>query len=154
MGASRYGHPVRFAGLIGTYSRCQSRVAQPSLREAPSFFPLWDRAIAKAYGLSLQPSGQNGDSYLRFMRTAGEQAKQLTEFADPLKALDEYNYCLYTKGWVTQDIDTTGSQRSAKVCDRTDVVVHYARQGTSQRSPGGCPPADPDPSHRSRRLHR
>jgi len=62
---------------------------------APTFFPLWDRAIAKAYRVNLDEEG-----YLRFMRIAREQcrtlAAQRAPWADLLKAIDEYNYCTYT----------------------------------------------------------
>jgi hypothetical protein len=63
---------------------------------APGFFPLWDRAIAAAYGVALAQRGKNADRYSRFMAIAKEQCKALGEspFAgrNPLKALDEYNY--------------------------------------------------------------
>ncbi len=62
---------------------------------APAFFPLWDRAIAKAYRVKC-----NGDGYIYFMRIAKEQCRDLTEqgapWPDLLKAVDEYNYCAYT----------------------------------------------------------
>lgn len=62
---------------------------------ASSFFPLWDRAIAKAYHVKVDRNG-----YLRFMRIAKEQCRKLDEegapWNDPLKAMDEYNYCTHT----------------------------------------------------------
>ncbi len=65
---------------------------------APSFFPLWDRAIAKAYRMNLN-GGALGE-YVRFMRLSKEQCETLAEqgarWPDPLKAIDEYNYCTYT----------------------------------------------------------
>jgi hypothetical protein len=68
---------------------------------APRFFPLWDRTIAKAYGLSLKNRGQNAELYLSFMRIAKLQREALPDESAigqlPLKALDEYNYCKYTK---------------------------------------------------------
>lgn len=71
---------------------------------APSFFPLWDRSIAKAYSLGLQQRGRNGSQYCHFMSISKEQCNSLGgEQAigrNPLKALDEYNYCKYTKGWI------------------------------------------------------
>jgi hypothetical protein len=72
---------------------------------APSFFPLWDRAIAKAYGLSLGRAGTNGPRYWRFMEIARHQCCELSledlDCPNPLKAIDEYNYCRYTKGWLS-----------------------------------------------------
>jgi hypothetical protein len=71
---------------------------------APSFFPLWDREIAKKHRLGLQRSGTNGPRYCRFVRITKSQCGALGgEEAigrNPLKALDEYNYCKYTKGWI------------------------------------------------------
>jgi hypothetical protein len=71
---------------------------------APQFFPLWDRAIAEAYGLSLKKMGKNTDLYCRLIEIVREQAKSLggqTAIGrNPLKAIDEYNYCKYTKQWI------------------------------------------------------
>ncbi|MCR4403910.1 MAG: hypothetical protein NUW06_01205 [Candidatus Acetothermia bacterium] len=71
---------------------------------APRFSPLWDRAIARAYGLSLGKSGKNGYRYYLFMRITKEQVDSLggegAIGSNPLKAIDEYNYCKYTKCWI------------------------------------------------------
>jgi hypothetical protein len=71
---------------------------------APRFFPLWDRSIAYAYDLALQQRGRNTKRYLDFMQITKDQSVALGgEKAigrNPLKALDEYNYCRYTKGWI------------------------------------------------------
>lgn len=71
---------------------------------APRFFPLWDRAIAKAYNLPLGKIGTNADKYCRFMRIVKRQIQNLggeqTVGRNPLKAIDEYNYCKHTKGWI------------------------------------------------------
>ena len=71
---------------------------------APRFFPLWDRAIAEAYGLSLRQQGRNADRYCSLMRIVKGQVQSLngeqTTRRNPLKAIDEYNYCKYTKGWI------------------------------------------------------
>ncbi len=68
---------------------------------APFLFPLWDNRIAEAYGLRL--SKPNADRYWRFMLISREQSRAV--FAEgfagnPLKALDEYNYCRFTQGWI------------------------------------------------------
>lgn len=69
---------------------------------APTVFPLWDRAIAKAYGLALGATGTNGDRYWRFLLLTRNQCADIrAEFADALKAIDEYNYCKYTKQWIS-----------------------------------------------------
>lgn len=71
---------------------------------APHFFPLWDRAIAQAYGLTLRQKGRNAERYCHFMRITKNQCKFLDgkqiDGQNLLKALDEYNYCKYTKQWV------------------------------------------------------
>ena len=72
---------------------------------APRFFPLWDRSIATAYRLSLQKAGSNGDRYWRFMLITKQQYSELvrqeTDFENPLKSIDEYNYCKFTKHWLS-----------------------------------------------------
>ena len=71
---------------------------------APKFFPLWDRAIAYEYGISLGSMGSNGPNYVRFMAMAQEQCAAVTVagYTGPnaLKSIDEYNYCRFTKGWI------------------------------------------------------
>lgn len=71
---------------------------------APRFFPLWDRAIARAYRLPLKHRGENADRYARFMEMCRTQVKRLggerRMGEDVLKGLDEYNYCVFTKGWM------------------------------------------------------
>jgi hypothetical protein len=69
---------------------------------APRFLPLWDRAIAAAYGLAMQ-KGNNADRYIDFMQITQRQCRELEGHlpgsTNPLKALDEYNYCRFTKRW-------------------------------------------------------
>jgi hypothetical protein len=67
---------------------------------APSFFPLWDRAIAeRGYGFALTKAGENAENYWKFMNFTGEQCQRLgCELGpNPLKALDEYNYWKYSR---------------------------------------------------------
>lgn len=72
---------------------------------APRLFPLWDRKIAAKYGVPLRKAGLNGERYWRFMLISQRQCRALRSdgsvWSDPLKALDEYNYCRYTKGWLS-----------------------------------------------------
>ncbi len=68
---------------------------------APTFFPLWDRTIArKAYGVPLDETG-----YIAMMRTVQVQEKGIgdnqTLGSDFLKLIDEYNYCYYKKRWLS-----------------------------------------------------
>ena len=71
---------------------------------APRFLPLWDRAIAVAYGLELGTIGTNGGRYIRMTNIAKAQSARLggddAAGMNVLKALDEYNYCRFSKGWM------------------------------------------------------
>ena len=71
---------------------------------APQFFPLWDRKIAQAYGLSLKKVGHNSSQYCQLMTISKTQCIHIggrTALGrNPLKAIDEYNYCRYTMGWI------------------------------------------------------
>lgn len=72
---------------------------------APNFFPLWDRDIAKeGYGIYLKNRGLNANLYLSLMEGIKHQIyllrqHQATEI-NLIKAIDEYNYCRYTKEWI------------------------------------------------------
>jgi hypothetical protein len=70
---------------------------------APQFFPLWDRAIAKAYTLALRKRGKNAERYRQFMVITKRQyealAREHSTRQNLLKLLDEYNYTHYTKHW-------------------------------------------------------
>lgn len=72
---------------------------------APRLFPLWDRSIADAYDLPLGEAGSNGQRYWKFMLISRSQCRELDNQreieANPLKAIDEYNYCRHTKGWLS-----------------------------------------------------
>lgn len=73
---------------------------------APHLMPLWDAAILKGYGLEKAPFRKRTDAerYVAFMRISKAQIDNLGDFRsltdNPLKALDEYNYCRYTKNVV------------------------------------------------------
>jgi len=71
---------------------------------APHFFPLWDGKIAKAYCVALGKRGCNAERYCRFMTIAQQQYRSLRSKRrkkwNPLKAIDEYNYCKHTRGWM------------------------------------------------------
>jgi hypothetical protein len=69
---------------------------------APRVFPLWDRKIATRYGVTLSTSGANRNRYAKFMAVAREQCRALARegyVGNPLKAVDEYNFCKFTKKW-------------------------------------------------------
>lgn len=71
----------------------------------PDLFPLWDRAIAAAYKIPLGNTGTNATRYWAFMRIAKTQCESLREQghagANPLKSIDEFNYCRFTQGWTS-----------------------------------------------------
>jgi hypothetical protein len=71
---------------------------------APGFFPLWDRTIANAYRCPIQQRGRNSLGYVEFMFITQRQCARLIHDKDfarnPLKALDEFNYCQFTKKWI------------------------------------------------------
>lgn len=61
----------------------------------PRFFPLWDTAMASAFGLRLSPPDRSIASYGRLMEIVAEFARR-SQLDDPLKALDEWAYVRYT----------------------------------------------------------
>lgn len=70
---------------------------------APSFFPLWDKEIAKVYGFDygILPSEQ----YIRFSYSMKKIKDKVESFYPQdnktvLKQIDEYNYSKYTKKWI------------------------------------------------------
>lgn len=70
----------------------------------PKFFPVWDRAIAAAYDLCLLEAGQNGSKYFAFAECQKQQAEALAgnlpNGLTAIKAIDEYNYCHFSRGWI------------------------------------------------------
>ncbi len=70
---------------------------------APGFFPLWDAAILKGYGMEKNEYRHRTDAerYVAFIRISKVQIDNLGDFSsftdNPLKSLDEYNYCRFTK---------------------------------------------------------
>lgn len=97
---------VRVRGVFEDFERVLGPVGAAKALHllAPRFLPLWDRAIAVAYGIELGKGGTNGSRYVRFMRIVREQSGYLGGEAavgrNVLKALDEYNYCQFSKGWM------------------------------------------------------
>jgi hypothetical protein len=70
---------------------------------APTFFPLWDRTIAKKYGVPLDGTYTKSGNYWSFMRTTKRQSRELIAMGymgNTLKAIDEWNYCHLSKGWI------------------------------------------------------
>jgi hypothetical protein len=70
---------------------------------APTFFPLWDRTIAKKYGLPLDGTHTKSSNYWSFMLTSRRQCRDLIAegyTGNTLKAIDEWNYCHLSKRWI------------------------------------------------------
>jgi len=69
----------------------------------PGFLPLWDNAIAGAYGHVLMWA----DDYLAFCRQMKELAEAVAHYVDApdectlLKRIDEFNYAVYTAHWLS-----------------------------------------------------
>jgi hypothetical protein len=65
---------------------------------APTFFPIWDSIIApKAYGLYRR----DADTYVRLLEMTKSQIESAGESAfpqNPVKQIDEWNYCRYSMG--------------------------------------------------------
>lgn len=69
----------------------------------PSFFPLWDKAIADAYDCNY--SATPASSYISFCHIMAGMAHKVQEYGGDetstlLKRVDEYNYARFTKAWV------------------------------------------------------
>jgi hypothetical protein len=69
---------------------------------APSYFPLWDAAILQGYGMEKGKYRHMSDAarYVEFMKITKSQLDglgDLSQFANPLKSIDEYNYCRFTR---------------------------------------------------------
>jgi len=97
------------AALIATFDDFESVLGPVGAAKAlhllaPNFLPLWDREIARIYGLQLARTGLNGPRYVRMIRTVQGQVERLGGVdaveGNPLKRIDEYNYCHYTKSWM------------------------------------------------------
>jgi hypothetical protein len=84
----------QFANVLGSVGASKSLHLL-----APPFFPLWDRSIAKVYGVNLDRNYAPIE-YVRFMHLVKNQCKALADqgatWPDLLKAIDEYNYCKFT----------------------------------------------------------
>jgi hypothetical protein len=70
---------------------------------APTFFPIWDRKIAPAYGCPYV--GNPGEAYWRFCRVTRAVAKATRGYTarrdkSLVKLIDEYNYSKFAKGWI------------------------------------------------------
>jgi hypothetical protein len=82
-----------FAGVLG-----QTGASKALHMLAPRFCPLWDGFIAQAYGLY----ARDDRDYWRLVCATAEQVRSVGgEVAlgrNPIKAIDEYNYCRYTLG--------------------------------------------------------
>jgi len=93
----------------GKKKDCKSPVAvAKALRLlAPSFLPLWDDKIARAYGPYY--SSQPAKRYIAFAYHMQRLGRKLQRYVPAgcgrtfLKLIDECNYAKYTKGWGVDD---------------------------------------------------
>lgn len=67
---------------------------------APRFFPLWDERIRRGYRVASERPDRHPDRYWQFMLITQRQVAacggEQTLARNPVKALDEYNYCRFT----------------------------------------------------------
>ena len=88
--------------VFGAVARPGSRAESLHLL-CPQYFPIWDRRIASAMARVCAGCLRDADRYLRFMEITQHQCQsfggQHALGRNPLKALDEYNYCHYTRKW-------------------------------------------------------
>jgi len=90
----------------GKKKDCKSPVAVAKALHllAPSFLPIWDDKIARAYACHYNPNPDR--KYVAFAYQMQALARQLQEHVPPacgrtfLKLIDEYNYAKHTKGWI------------------------------------------------------
>jgi hypothetical protein len=70
---------------------------------APNFFPLWDDKISKKYQCYYNVSP--AQKYIEFCKITKKQVREINEYVNqtnrtPVKLIDEFNYCKYTKSWL------------------------------------------------------
>lgn len=90
----------------GKKKDCKSPVAAAKALHllAPSFLPIWDDKIARAYACHYSPNPER--KYVAFAYKMQKLARRLQGHVQPssdrtfLKLIDEYNYAKYTKGWI------------------------------------------------------
>ncbi len=90
----------------GNKKDCKSSVAVAKALHllAPSFLPIWDDKIARAYACHYNPHPDR--KYVAFAYKMQALARRLQEHVPPgcgrtfLKLIDEYNYAKHTKHWV------------------------------------------------------
>lgn len=86
---------------------------------APAFLPIWDDAIAKAYGCRWYGASQAPDRYVEFVQANFAILMSLAKEKDldaieeelnasarfpksVLKYIDEFNYAVFTRGWIAE----------------------------------------------------
>ena len=94
---------LQFRRGNGQGQRSPIAVAKALHLLAPRFFPLWDFEIANRYGCDY--SEKPAEGYLQLCCTFKQIAVTLASLIPPtskslLKQIDEYNYAIYTKGWI------------------------------------------------------
>ncbi len=70
---------------------------------APTFFPLWDDKIARAYGCYYNENpAEKYISFCEITKTIADKVRNYINRPDKTltKLIDEYNYSKYTQGWI------------------------------------------------------
>lgn len=104
-----FSHEDRIAveAIFSSFSDILGRVGAAKCLHllAPHFFPLWDAPIISGYRLEHKPFHKNTNDvqrYLHFMDITRDQITRLGDISTlnkpVLKALDQYNFCRFTKG--------------------------------------------------------
>lgn len=96
---SREGRTLESLGLI---RRSPVSVTKTLHLLAPSFFPLWDDKIARAYECYYNENpAEKYVSFCKITKIIADKVKNYIDKSDrTLKLIDEYNYSKYTQGWI------------------------------------------------------
>lgn len=121
--------------IFEDFSRVLGRVGAAKCLHllAPTFFPLWDAAILKGYGLDKGEYRHRTDAerYVAFIAISKTQIDTLGDFSsftdNPLKSLDEYNYCRFTKG---VDFGCTAGPRGSR--HELDAATSRSKRGRTR----------------------
>lgn len=96
----REGRTLESLGLI---RRSPVSVTKTLHLLAPSFFPLWDDKIARAYECYYNENpAEKYVSFCKITKIIADKVKNYIDKSDRthIKLIDEYNYSKYTQGWI------------------------------------------------------
>lgn len=94
-------------GKAGKFKKSPVAVAKALHILAPYFFPIWDNAIANAYGCHWMNSEKAAEKYIDFCWKNKALVEHIKGLNIPdekkrswLKLIDEYNYAKFTYQWI------------------------------------------------------